>query len=81
MFFDGFSSAVGTILLSKVVASYVYDEHIIQSHGDSVDDGEIIQCYGKGCFQMSHVIVCLLSLTCVVSSFALMRATRDIYQR
>jgi hypothetical protein len=80
MFFDGFSSAMGTLLLSKFVAQTVYDEHMIKSHGDDID-AENFQCYGKGCFQMSHVIVCLLSLTCVGSSFCLLRATKHVYRR
>ncbi|KAL3805369.1 hypothetical protein HJC23_009076 [Cyclotella cryptica] len=80
MFFDGFSSAMGTLLLSKFVAQSFYDEHIMKSHGDSID-GENYQCYGKECFQMSHVVVCLLSFTCVVSSFGVMRATKDVYRR
>ncbi|KAL3789372.1 hypothetical protein ACHAWO_011536 [Cyclotella atomus] len=79
MFFDGFSSAVGTLLLSKFVAQTVYDEHI-KTHGDAMD-AENFQCDGKGCFQMSHVIVCLLSLTCVASSFCLLRATKHVYSR
>lgn len=80
MFYDGFSSAMGTLLLSKFVAQTVYDEHIIKSHGDAVDE-ENFQCYGKGCFQMSHAIVSLLSLTCVVSSFCVLRATKEVYRR
>lgn len=77
MFFDGGSSAMGTLLLSKFVAQTVYDQHIMNGHGDSIEE-ENFQCYGKGCFQMSHVIVCFLSLTCVISSMCLLRATRDV---
>ena len=80
MFFDGFSSAMGTLLLSKFVAQSFYDEHIIKSHGDSVDE-QNYQCYGKECFRMSHVVVCLLSFTCVVTSFGVMRATKDVYRQ
>ena len=85
MFFDGFSSAAGTLLLSKFVAQEVYDEHIVESHGDpgaaSAPDGTDFKCLGTGCFAMSHVIVSLLSLTCVVSSVGLIRSTRHVYRR
>ena len=78
MFFDGGSSAMGTLLLSKFVAQTVYDQHImVNGKGDSIEE-ENFQCYGKGCFQMSHVIVFLLSITCVISSMCLLRATRDV---
>lgn len=81
MFFDGFSSAAGTLLLSKFVAQEVYDEHISESHGDpGMDDGNY-KCFGTECFRMSHVIVSVLSLTCIVSSIALIRSTRHVYQR
>jgi len=81
MFFDGFSSAVGTLLLSKFVAQEVYDEHIIEHQGDPGFAGGDFKCYGPGCFRMSHLIVSLLSLTCIVSSIGLIRSTRDVYQR
>lgn len=81
MFFDGFSSAMGTLLLSKFVAQTFYDEHIVKSHGDSLDGGINFQCFGKECFQMSHVVVCLLSFTCVISSFGVLHATKDVYRR
>jgi len=62
-FYIGFSSAVGTFLLSKVVAQRVYDGH---ATGSSV-------CIGIGCFQITHVIIALLSFTCIFSSFIMMR--------
>mmetsp|Transcript_11577 Transcript_11577/g.24694 ORF Transcript_11577/g.24694 Transcript_11577/m.24694 type:complete len:810 (+) Transcript_11577:551-2980(+) len=86
MFFDGFSSAAGTLLLSKFVAQEVYDEHIVESHGDpgaapaSTEEGSY-KCFGTGCFRMSHFIVSALSLTCIVSSVALVKSTRDVYSR
>jgi len=87
MFFDGFSSAAGTLLLSKFVAQEVYDEHIVESHSDpgatsspSTEEGNF-KCLGPGCFRMSHLIISLLSLTCIVSSVGLIRTTRHVYQR
>ena len=79
MFFDGFSSAAGTLLLSKFVAQEVYDEHITEHHGDDAGMESTFQCIGKACFAISHMIVSLLSLTCVISSLFLVRSTRDVY--
>lgn len=79
MFFDGFSSAAGTLLLSKFVAQEVYDEHITEHHGNNTEMEASFQCIGRDCFAMSHMIVSLLSLTCVVSSLFLVRTTRDVY--
>jgi MFS family permease len=70
MWFDGMSSAVGTLLISKVVAQEVYDEHIVRE--ESGGEGNF-KCTGLGCFAMTHAIVSLLSLTCIVSSFALIK--------
>jgi hypothetical protein len=87
MWFDGMSSAVGTVLLSKFVAQEVYNEHISgNDHGDSgvapttatSDEGNF-KCIGLGCFALTHAIVSLLSLTCIVSSFALIRSTRYVH--
>jgi len=79
MFYDGFSSAAGTLLLSKFVAQEVYDEHIVENHGDPGAATTDFMCLGAGCFANSHVIVSLLSLTCVVSSIGLIRTTRHVY--
>jgi hypothetical protein len=74
MFYDGFSCAAGTLLLSKFIAQDVYESHIQGS-----DDG--ITCYGMGCFQMSHFIVAGLSLTSVATSFGVLVMTRNKYRR
>ena len=71
MFFDGFSSAAGTLLLSKFVAQTVYDDH-------ETDDNK---CFGTECFQLSHMIVSMLSLTCILSSVGLIWTTKDVYRR
>ena len=87
MWFDGMSSAVGTVFISKFVAQEVYDEHIAENNqGDSgvapstsiFDEGNF-RCIGLGCFAMTHAIVSLLSMTCIVSSFALIRSTRYVH--
>ncbi|KAL7469352.1 hypothetical protein ACHAXS_009617 [Conticribra weissflogii] len=83
MFYDGFSSAAGTLLLSKYVAQTVYDEHIVESHGDPgtmPTDGNF-KCYGTECFRMTQVIVSFLSLTCVISSIGLIWSTKEVYHR
>ena len=80
MFFDGFSSAAGTLLLSKFVAQTVYDDHIDESNGDQIDEGGY-KCFGTGCFELSHLIVSVLSLTCILSSIGLIWTTRDVYRQ
>lgn len=62
MFFDGFSSAVGTLLLSKFVAQEVYDEHLAESHGDpgaSPGDEGNFKCFGTECVS---ILLCFFSL-------------------
>lgn len=53
MFFDGFSSAAGTLLLSKFVAQEVYDEHIDESHGDPGAEGSNFKCFGAECVSVA----------------------------
>uniref|UniRef100_A0A7R9ZER6 Nodulin-like domain-containing protein n=1 Tax=Pseudictyota dubia TaxID=2749911 RepID=A0A7R9ZER6_9STRA len=93
MFYDGLTSAAGTLLLSKFVAQEVYESHIHpREHSEfpgedageewglgTEDDG--LTCYGMGCFQMCHVVVAGLSVTCLFSSAALVHKTRGVYER
>lgn len=88
MFFDGFTSAMGTLLLSKFVAQEVYEDHIDHHHSTEAitsisvgDNNDGLTCYGSACFRASHLIVSFLSMTCVISSVALMYTTRSVYQR
>ena len=76
LFYDGFTSAAGAFLLSKVVAQHVYDSHIHPHYSDA-DDGAT--CYGQGCFQMTHVIIAFFSIICVVTSLLLQFSTRGRY--
>lgn len=75
MFYDGFSSAMGTLLLSKFVAQTVYEKHI--DHDDPNSDH--LTCYGQDCFRASQLIVAGLSLSCVITSFGMLRTTRQTY--
>ena len=77
MFFDGFTSAIGTLLISKFLVSAVYETHIDVGDGN----GDDITCYGRGCFGMSHVAVVLLSTTCLVTSVAVWINTKPVYDR
>lgn len=74
MFFDGFSCAAGTLLLSKFVAQEVYESHIPEG-------GDGVTCYGVGCYQMSHFIEAGLCLTCVATSFGVLLMTRKTYMK
>lgn len=75
MFYDGVSSAAGTLLLTKVVAQQVYEDNT------SPDGSDSKTCLGMGCFQATHLIVAALSLSCVVSSVAMMYTSRQVYNR
>jgi Nodulin-like len=75
MFFDGGASALGTLFLSKFVAQTVYELHI--DHDDENSDG--LTCYGEDCFRASHLIVALLSLTCLLASVGMLRMTRHAH--
>jgi len=75
MFYDGFTSAAGTLLLTKVVAQDVYERHIGPNSPDEYT------CVGTGCFRNTHMAVAALSLTCVVTSFGMLYSTRHIYNK
>lgn len=74
MFYDGFTSAAGTLLLTKVIAQDVYESHI------GPDAADRTTCVGLGCFQDTHMAVAGLSLTCVVSSWAMLFTTSHVYR-
>mmetsp|Transcript_2404 Transcript_2404/g.6467 ORF Transcript_2404/g.6467 Transcript_2404/m.6467 type:complete len:279 (-) Transcript_2404:112-948(-) len=77
MFYDGFTSAAGTFVLSKMVAQRVYEEHIVDDDGS--DGGGVTTCLGKECFQQTHVIIVALSVTCVAASLLMQHQTRTVY--
>jgi hypothetical protein len=79
MFYDGFTSAAGTFLLSKVVAQEVYESHIDSHYSDNDNDG--VTCYGQKCFQQTHIVIALLSLTCVLTSMIMQYTTRHAYNK
>jgi hypothetical protein len=72
MFYDGFSSAIGTLLLTKGLAQRVYEGH------SAVDSSA---CQGQKCFQLTHLLVSAASLTCVVTSAGLLYASRSTYNK
>lgn len=71
MFFDGITSAVGTLLLSNFLSSFVYESQI-ESENE-------ITCYGIGCFQMTHVIIAALCASGFVTSLGVLIQTRSVY--
>jgi hypothetical protein len=79
MFYDGFTSAGGTFLLSKIVAQKVYENHIDSHYSEKDNDG--VTCYGQKCFQTTHTVIVLLSLTCVLTSLMLQYKTRHAYNK
>ena len=79
MFYDGFSLAGGTFLLSKVVAQEVYENHIDSHYSGNDNDG--VTCYGQQCFQQTHIVIALLSLICVLTSAVMQYTTRHAYNK
>lgn len=73
LFFDGFTSAIGTLCLSNFLASYVYESHI--------ESEENTTCFGKGCFQLTHATIAALCGTCVATSILVLIKTRSVYGR
>lgn len=76
MFFDGFTSAAGSVLLSKFVAQEVYEDHI-----DRKDDPHNVTCLGSGCYAMTHAVCAALSAVCIFTGLCLLKTTRNIYNR
>lgn len=84
LFMDGFSLAIGTFFLSKVLAQDVYESHIgrsTSSESDSFLDFDPHTCYGKGCFEATHMTVAVLSFTCVFASLGVYHASRTAYRK
>jgi MFS family permease len=72
LFYDGFASAVGTLLISKYITQYVYESNI-EAEGE-------ITCYGKSCFAESHAAAAVLCFVAFLSAVATMVLTRRSYR-
>ena len=95
MFFDGFTSAAGTLLLTKGVAQDVYERHMedqYHHHHNSYNNNSSTSqqqqhgtdentCLGMGCFQNTHLAIAVLSLSCVATSIGLMYTSRHVYSK
>ena len=75
MFFDGFTSATGTLLLSQLVAQNVYEKHIDANGEDTTT------CLGMACFRQTHFIISALALSCIATSLGTVRASRHVYNK
>lgn len=73
MFFDGSTSAFGTLFFN-FIAQDVYESHIIK-HSD--DDGLV--CFGESCFAATHFVIAGFTLTSIVSASLLTYKTRHLY--
>jgi hypothetical protein len=72
LFYDGVTSAMGTLLIAKYITQYVYESNL-----DAEDE---ITCYGKSCFAASHASVALLCFVAFLSAIATMVMTRRNYR-
>jgi hypothetical protein len=61
IFYDGVTSAGGTFLLSKIVAQKAYEKDIDSHYSENNNDG--VTGTGQKCFQTTHKVIVLLSLT------------------
>lgn len=75
MFYDGFTSAAGTLLLTKFLAQHVYESHIDPASEDHYT------CLGLDCFQATHMVVAFLSLSCAGTSAAMLYTSRHTYNK
>jgi hypothetical protein len=75
MFYDGVSSAGGTLIITKFIAQAVYDSHTDPNGADSKT------CIGMDCFQTTHMIVAGLCLSSVISSIIMMYTSRHTYNK
>jgi hypothetical protein len=73
MFYDGLSSALGTLMLSKYVTQEVYERHI-ESENERT-------CYGQQCFWGAHIIIAILSFSCALASYWFYHHTRHVYAK
>ena len=72
MFYDGITSALGTLLISKFLASAVYERNVVDNE---------LTCYGSACFGWAHIAIVALLATCLVSSIAVWRQTSTVYEK
>lgn len=72
MFYDGFCSAVGTLLIAKYITASVYEAHIVGGDDD-------LSCYGDGCFAPTHWMVAALACSGLLSSGLVLYWTRSSY--
>jgi hypothetical protein len=77
LFYDGCTSAVGTLAISRVLASAVYEAHIDFSKRTK----KINACFGQGCFWLSHVVTAVLAFTSIATSVVVLMKTRNVYDR
>jgi MFS family permease len=75
MFYDGVSSAAGTLLLTKFVAQAVYDENTDPNGADAKT------CLGMACFRATHMIVAALCVSCIFSSWLMLYTSRHVYNK
>lgn len=89
MFYDGFSSAIGTLILSKMIAQNVYETHIIHNNNNTTSTSMMIindesfdkqhTCIGIDCFQQTHIIISILAFCCILTSLCLLYTSKQTY--
>ena len=70
LFYDGFTSAAGTLSIAKFLTQFVYEQHV---------EGDERACLGEACFRGSHIIVSGLCFLSLIVSVALLYKTCGSY--
>lgn len=89
MLYDGYTSAIGAVVLAKFIPEALYDRYADDSSSGSVDtrgdgsssSGSSAECTGYDCFGWSFVIIAALSFAAVLSALLLHCRNRQLYSR
>ena len=73
MFFDGATSALGTLSIAKFLTQSIYEKNI----NDDMANTET--CYGEECFRLTHIIIAALCLVSLIACTMLLYVTRSSY--
>lgn len=81
MFYDGFTSAIGTVLLSKVLTQAVYEAHSVPIAPMHHARDHVRACVGSACFRTTFIVIAVMAVTCVGASMGVVALTLHRYRR
>lgn len=71
MLYDGGSTFLGSIVLSRILAGSVQEAHTLPGSKT---------CLGAGCFQITHVVVLALNLLGIIAALVMVRKSAPVYR-